>query len=404
MINVIGLGYIGLPTALMLAAHGQHVTGTDINPDIITRLRKGQLTFHEEGLDVLLRKAIQSGIQFSTETVRAEIYIVSVPTPYLPETHRVDAHFITDAVEGLLNDWPSGAILVIESTIPPGTIDAYVRPLIQRRGLVSGQDIHLAHAPERILPGNMLYELEENNRTIGADDPVVGKQIQSVYASFCKGSITLTDIRTAEMTKVVENTYRAVNIALSNELLKLCRSEGLDVQEILRICNQHPRVNLLQPGPGVGGHCIPIDPWFLVGDAPEETPLIREALRVNESMPSYVLSRLQQLMNEHQIPMDRVGLYGLTYKENVDDVRESPTLQLLDAIQRAGLPAPQVYDPLVSRSIVPQQHHDRSTFHDAVDLVVVLVGHDELRSSPAQFQDKIVLDTRGLNLPGAILL
>lgn len=273
-----------------------------------------------------------------------------------------------------------------------------MRPLIEE----SGKPVALVHAPERIIPGNMVYELLHNNRTIGADDPAVGEKIRTLYASFCQGQIVVTDIRTAEMTKVVENTFRAVNIAFANELAKICRHDGMDVHEIIRICNMHPRVNILQPGPGVGGHCISVDPWFLVGDYPALARVTAEAMHVNDSMPEFVLQRICTIMQEHGITDPaRVGLYGLTYKENVDDCRESPTLQLLDC-QKRHLAAPlRAYDPMVTRDMVENQYHDLDAFLRDVDLVVIMVGHDEIRQQMEKLADKVVLDTRCVcTLPG----
>lgn len=392
MVNVIGLGYIGLPTALMLAAHGADVVGTDINRETVERLNSGKTTFREAGLDELFAAAVENGIRFSTEYVRTETYIVSVPTPYDAETKRVDPAYVVAAVKQVLALAPKGAVVIIESTVSPGTIDRYVRPLLAEYGFCT-DEIHLVHAPERILPGNMLYELEHNSRTIGADDPRIAAQVKALYGSFCKGTIVLTDITTAEMTKVIENTYRAVNIAFANELMMLCRREGMDINEIIRICNMHPRVNILSPGPGVGGHCIPIDPWFLVGDYGDQMPLVRTALRINDSMPEYVFSRITEVMRDNGLSdFARVGLYGLTYKENVDDVRESPTLRLLSA-HPVGF---RVYDPMVGRQIVENQMFDLREFCGACDMIVVMVGHDEIKAETDLLADKVVLDTRNV--------
>lgn len=385
MINVIGLGYIGLPTALMLASHGVAVVGTDYNKALVDKLNQGHTTFSENGLDDLFAAAVKSGIRFSTQYEATDTYIVSVPTPYDKESKKIDACYVVSAVQEILKVCPTGATVVIESTVSPGTIDRYVRPLCAEKAL------QLVHAPERIIPGNMLYELEHNSRTIGADCAATGERIKEIYASFCKGSIVVTDIRTAEMTKVIENTYRAVNIAFANELSKLCRHEGMDVDEIIRICNMHPRVNILSPGPGVGGHCIPVDPWFLVGDYPEQTPLIGTAMHVNETMPDFVYERIVEIMAQNGISdFSRVGLYGLTYKEDVDDVRESPTMQLLERHGEAFA----VYDPMVEKNLVDHQYHDFNAFLDAVDLVVVMVGHSALRTAKEDLKEKLILDTR----------
>lgn len=394
MINVIGLGYIGLPTALMMAAHGVEVVGTDYNQELVDTLKSGRTTFKEDGLDDLFAKAVESGIKFSTEYQVTDTYIVSVPTPYDKFSKKIDACYVVSAVKSVMEVCKKGATVIVESTVSPGTIDKFVRPVIEDNGFVIGKDIHLVHAPERIIPSNMIYELLHNNRTIGADDKEIGEKVKELYASFCQGEIVVTDIRTAEMTKVVENTFRAVNIAFANELAKICRQDDMDVYEIIKICNMHPRVNILQPGPGVGGHCISVDPWFLVGDYPSLTKVIGESMAVNGSMPDFVMGRINSIMKENGLTdISRVGLYGLTYKENVDDCRESPALQLLEN-QKNSAAQLKVYDPYVSEDIAENQYHDFDEFLSEVDLVVIMVGHNQIRENLDKLSDKIVLDTR----------
>ena len=397
MVNVIGLGYIGLPTALMMASHGIEVVGTNHSQGKVDMLKSGRTTFQEKGLDELFQAALDGGIRFTTEYQVADVYIVSVQTPYDEFTKKVDMSYVNAAIGDVLKVAPKGAVIVVESTISPGSIDRYVRPYVEARGFKIGEDIHLVHAPERIIPGNMVYELLHNNRTIGADDRKIGEQIAKLYASFCQGEIVVTDIKTAEMTKVIENTFRCVNIAFANELAKICRHDGMDVYEIIRICNMHPRVNILNPGPGVGGHCIPVDPWFLVGDYPSLTKVIGESLQVNASMPEYVLERIHAIMEEKGISdVGRVGLYGLTFKENVDDYRESPTLQLLD-FQKKHLGTPlKVYDPFIEKDLVQNQYHDLDAFLEGIDLVVLMVKHNEIRENMEKLKGKIVLDCHNI--------
>lgn len=400
MVNVIGLGYIGLPTALMMASHGVEVVGTDYNAELVATLNAGRTTFKEEGLDELFEEALKSGIRFTTEYQVCGTYIVSVPTPYDKVDKKIDPSYVVSACRTVLGVAPQGAVLVIESTVSPNTIDRFVRPLLEEAGR---QDVSLVHAPERIIPGNMVSELVHNNRTIGADDPEVGERVADLYASFCRGEIAITDIRTAEMTKVVENTFRAVNIAFANELAKVCRVGGMDVYEVIRIANKHPRVNILQPGPGVGGHCIPVDPWFLVGDYPETANFIRLALQTNFSMPEYVLRRAHEAMAERGVTdPSKVGVYGLAYKEDVDDVRESPTLQLLGAQAEHLCGAPmRVYDPWVEADVVPNQVHSMEEFLDGLEMVIVMVGHSEIKGRPELFGDRILIDPRNVMGGGA---
>ncbi len=398
-VNVVGLGYIGLPTAMMMAAHGVHVVGTDYNQSLVEELKAGRLTFQEEGLEELFKSAQNGGIQFSSDySDQADIYVVAVPTPYDKASKRIDPSYVISAVKKILSICKDGAIVVVESTVSPGTMDKYIRPLLKD----TEKKLHLAHAPERIIPGNMIYELLHNSRTIGADSKQVGEQVKAVYSAFCQGDIEVTDIRTAEMTKVVENTYRDINIAFANELLKICARDGMDVNEIIRIANKHPRVNILSPGPGVGGHCIAVDPWFLVGDYPELANLIRLARQINDGMPGFVLERVSELMEENGIhDFKRVGFYGLTYKENVDDVRESPTLQLIEMMKRHLSEPPKCYDPMVERDVVEHQYHDFETFVNDIDLMVVMIHHEHLDQVCQSVQNKVVFDTRNCNLPWA---
>ena len=399
MINVIGLGYIGLPTALMLSSHGVEVIGTDYNKELVATLNAGKTTFKEDGLDELFQDALKSGIRFTTEYQVTDVYIVSVPTPYDKFSKKVDACYVVSAVKDVIKAAPKNATVVIESTVSPGTIEKHIRPVLEQAGRT---DLNLVHAPERIIPGNMVYELLHNNRTIGADDKAIGEKIKDLYSSFCQGEIVVTDIKTAEMTKVVENTFRAVNIAFANELAKICRHDNMDVYEIINICNMHPRVNILQPGPGVGGHCISVDPWFLVGDYPSLAKVIDESMKTNDGMPDFVLNRIYEIMKEKGMTdINRVGLYGLTYKENVDDMRESPTLQLLESQERHLATGLKVYDPFITKDVVANQYHDLDTFLDSVDFVVVMVKHTEIKENTNKLAGKVILDCHNIiNLPG----
>jgi len=396
-INVIGLGYIGLPTALMFAKCGLKVVGTDINEQLVKSLNEGNITFEENGLKELFMEASKNGIEFTTQYQNTDLYIIAVPTPYLKENKKLDPSFVITAVNSVLDICNKGSVIIIESTMTPGSIDRYVRPEIEKRGLKVGRDIHLAHAPERIIPGNMIYELENNSRTIGADDPQIGQMIIDLYKRFCKGEIYLTDIKTAEMSKVVENTYRDINIAFANELAKICRSANMDVYEVIRIANKHPRVNILQPGPGVGGHCISVDPWFLVGDYPGLANLILTARKINDSMPKHVLSRIRTIMREHNIhDISKVGLYGLAYKENVDDTRESPTLQLLERMDEHLAFGVKVYDPLVKTRIVDHQFMNFGDFINEIEILVIMVAHNHIKENMDLIKDKLILDTKNI--------
>lgn len=397
-INVIGLGYIGLPTALTMAASGYSVIGTDVDEKVVAKLNEGKITFEEKGLLELFKSANNNGIIFTTKYQEADIYIVAVPTPYDKFSKKVDTIYVVNAVKEVLKYCKKESIIIVESTLPPGTVEKFIKPIILHEGWEIGKDLHLVHAPERIIPGNMIYELAHNSRTIGAESKEIGEKVASVYRKITSGEVIVTDIKTAEMTKVVENTFRAVNIAFANELAKICHFDGMNVYEIIKICNMHPRVNILNPGPGVGGHCISVDPWFLVGNYPSLTKVIKESMIVNDSMPEYVWHRVREIMLENDLKdYKRVGLYGLTYKENVDDFRESPTLQLLEYL-RTHLVAPlKVYDPYIKKDIVENQYHDFDTFLIDVDLIVIMVKHDEIKEKLYKIKNKIVLDTQNIS-------
>ncbi|HII4458904.1 TPA: nucleotide sugar dehydrogenase [Clostridium perfringens] len=397
MLNIIGLGYIGLPTALMFAAHGIEVVGTDLNERLLDTLNKGKLTFEEQGLDKIFNNALNNGIKFSKEYAKTNRYIITVPTPYEASSKKIDAKYVIAATKQVIDVCEPNTILVIESTISPGTIDKFIRPIIEEKGFIIGQDIHLVHAPERIIPGNMVYELEHNSRTIGADSKEVGEEVKSWYESFCQGEILVTDIKTAEMSKVVENTFRDINIAFANELAKICGREGMDVYELIRIANKHPRVNILQPGPGVGGHCISVDPWFLVGDYPDIVNVVLGAREVNDSMPQYVFDKIHTIMKENNIKdYSKVGLYGLTYKENVDDMRESPTLQLLSIFDKYNIDNVKIYDPMIKEKKYNGQVLSMDEFMTGIELIVVLVSHDELKNNQEILTNKVVYDTKNI--------
>lgn len=403
-LNIIGLGYIGLPTTLIFAASGMRVVGTDLNENLVDTLNNGELTFDEEGLEGVFKEALKNNVKFSTEYEHTDKYIITVPTPYIKDNKKIDARYVVAATKKVLEVCEEGTILVIESTISPGTIDSFIRPIIEEKGFIIGEDIHIVHAPERIIPGKMISELKNNSRTIGADSYEIANEVKSWYESFCNGEIVLTDIKTAEMSKVVENTFRDINIAFANELAKMCNREGMDVYELIRIANKHPRVNILQPGPGVGGHCISVDPWFLVGDYPEIVNVVLGAREVNDGMPQYVFERIHEIMKVNKIKdYSKVGLYGITYKENVDDMRESPTLQLLDICEKYNIYNIKMYDPLIKEKKFNNQCSSLNEFINETELIVVLVSHSEIIEKQELLKDKIIYDTKNIINFGKII-
>ena len=396
-IAVIGQGYIGLPTALVLAEGGHTVIGVDSNVEKIEKLLKNELTFKEEGLDALFSRALEKNITFSTDYPSVEMYIVAVPTPYKDDNKKVNPKYLVAASQSIADVAPKNAIVVVESTISPGVVDEYVRPAFENKGRKVAEDIHLVHAPERIIPGNMIKELYHNSRTIGADDLAIAEKVKEAYSVFCKGEMILTNIKTAEISKVVENTYRDINIAFANELSRICHRAGVDVHEVIEVANHHPRVNILSPSTGTGGHCIPVDPWFLVGDYPEDAQLIRKAREVNEAQPLYIWNlAMEDFASVGFDENARVGLYGLTYKENVDDTRMSPTLQLLDSLSAEDKERVIVYDPYVENDMVDNQYHDIDDFLADSDVIIVMISHDEITEKADKLAGSSIFDARGI--------
>ena len=391
MINVIGLGYIGLPTALMFATHGVEVIGTDLNKELVETLRADKTTFKEEGLDDLFSDALKAGITFTTEYQPTDTYIVSVPTPYDKDSKKIDPTYVVNAVEQVLDVAPFGAVVVIESTVSPGTIDKYVRPVVEEKGLSVGIDIHLVHAPERIIPGNMVSELTHNNRTIGADDEEIGERIKNLYSSFCQGEIAVTDIRTAEMTKVVENTFRDINIAFANELAKICRSDDMDVYEIIRIANKHPRVNILTPGPGVGGHCIAVDPWFIHEKFEDITPLIYEARLVNDGKPAWTADRIARDVK----PGAKIAVLGMSFKANIDDTRESPSVLFANILKSRGYEV-LACEPYIQGDVAGYHNYSLAEAMAQCEYAVITLMHNVFKENKALIASRPYYDCVGL--------
>lgn len=399
-INFIGLGYVGLPAALMLQNSGYQIIGTDINRELVTALQNKEKKFDEPGLQEEYELAITNGIQFTTEYQKSDIYLVAVPTPFESETKKIDPTFLINALTMIKKYHSEDALIIIESTISPGTIDRYVRPIFKDK------KVQLCHAPERILPGNILKELKLNSRTIGVDNEETAEKVKEIYQSFCEGEILLTDIKTAELSKVVENTFRDINIAFANELKLICDREGLNVHAVIEIANKHPRVEILNPGTGVGGHCIPVDPWFLVGDYPEQAKLIRTAREVNDAVPKRILAKIREMMDTKFVGK-RLGIYGLTYKDNVDDVRESPTLQLYQSMTAYEKEQVIFYDPLIKKTIVMNQSINFKDFLQKIDVMLVMNQHEHLQRNLSFIKETAitVLDPTGnLDLDVRIVL
>ena len=332
---VVGLGYIGLPTAAMFAKAGHEVLGVDKNPKIVEALNKGEITIEEDGLADFVKEVCATGrLRASDMPAAADAFIISVPTP-ITEEKKADMKFVESAGREISAVMKKGDLVILESTSPVGTVDQLLLPILEERsGLKAGTDFSLGHSPERVIPGHILYELVNNNRIAGGYDPKSADRIADLYGSFVKGEIYKTDSRTAEMCKLSENTFRDVNIAFANELAKICEKQGINVWELISICNKHPRVNIHQPGPGVGGHCIAVDPWFIVEKEPSLAQIIDLSRHTNDSMPFYVADRAEEILQG--IENAKIAILGVTYKPDVDDMRESPVLKIMDILRGRG--------------------------------------------------------------------
>lgn len=343
-ICILGLGYIGLPTASIFATHGLHVVGVDNNPRVIETLNSGNVHIHEPGLRTLVEAALKSGnLTISSKPETADAFLIAVPTPFFEDKYgdyngqkykQADMRAVIAATEAILPCLRRGNLVVLESTSPPRTTIDLVRPILERSGLRAGVDFYLCYSPERVLPGQILRELIENARIIGGITPESAEAGCDLYATFVEGQIIETDSTTAEMVKLMENTTRDVNIALANEFSRLAEKLGVDVWEAIRLANLHPRINILSPGPGVGGHCISVDPWFLVETAPELTALIHQARQVNDEQPHFVLEKVKQALGALQ--EKKIAALGLAYKPDVDDLRESPATEVVHLLQQEG--------------------------------------------------------------------
>ncbi|WP_278279213.1 nucleotide sugar dehydrogenase [Syntrophomonas palmitatica] len=341
-ICVVGLGYIGLPTASLLAFYGHRVTGVDIDINILQQLGQGAIHIEEPNLNEVFQQVVKENkLVFRAEPKAADVFFIAVPTPILSDKS-CDLTYVLQAVNSIIPHIKTGNIVILESTVPPGTCEEIIKPLLQSAGYTIGRDLYLAHCPERVLPGSIVEELVENNRIVGGCTPACAQIAADIFRSFVKGEILLTDSKTAEMTKLIENTYRDLNIALANELVLLCHRLGINPLKAIELANKHPRVNILNPGPGVGGHCLAVDPYFIIEKAPELARLISRARIVNNEMPEYVYNAVKRLLTGLNHP--KIAVLGLSYKGNVGDLRESPALKIVTLLREAGY-ALSLYEP-----------------------------------------------------------
>lgn len=382
-ICVLGLGYIGLPTASTFATHGLKVIGVDVNRSVIETLRNGGLHIQEPGLRMLVQAAVGSGnLVISESPEPADAFIIAVPTPFF-ENKRADLRSVVSAAESIVPYLQKGNLVVLESTSPPRTTRDVLIPILEKSGLKAGTDFHLAYSPERVLPGQILRELIENARVIGGVDLSSAVAGRDLYSIFVRGEIRITDATTAEMVKLMENTYRDVNIAIANEFSRLGDRFGIDIWEAISLANLHPRVNILKPGPGVGGHCISVDPWFLVEAAPDLTELIHTARLVNDGQPMRVVELVQRALTgapDGSLDGKKVALLGLSYKPDVDDLRESPAVEVAHLLMKAGAQV-QAFEPNKPGVEIPglRTEPDLESALKNADLILLLVAHSPFK-------------------------
>ncbi len=419
IISVIGLGYIGLPTASILASQGIDVFGVDINEDVVKKINNSQTHIFEPDLDKLVFDVVtKKSLIASTEYKKADVFIITVPTPFL-EGNKPDTSYVKDAIDNIAPLLEKGNLIIIESTCPIGTTEAMIGRMSELRAdLIFPSlrdediefDISIAYCPERVLPGNILKELVSNDRIIGGFTEVCSKKAEGIYQTFIKGSCFLTDAKTAELCKLAENSYRDVNIAFANELSIISDKAGIDPWELINLANKHPRVAILQPGPGVGGHCIAVDPWFIVDSYPDESKLIKTSRDVNNSKTSFVLEKIKRTVKESSIKIKDLSItcLGLSFKPDIGDLRESPAMNVVENLQDMGFKKIFVVEPHIEK--IPEELNsniveliDLDEAIEASELVIILVKHKSFLNISLELLDnRKVIDTVGLikNLEG----
>lgn len=394
---ILGLGYIGLPTALMFANHQTEVHGVDINLNIIDKLNRKELHIYEPGLKELLCKALEIGkITFSTMPVHSDAFIVSVPTP-VNKDKSADLTFVVKAIEMIIPFLQKGNLIVLESTVPPRTVVHTVLPLLEKTKLEIGKELFVSYSPERVLPGNLINEIVNNDRIIGGINDKSTELAEDLYKRFVKGKIHKTNSTTAEIVKLIENTYRDINIAFANELARIGSSLEINIWDAIELANNHPRVNIHKPGPGVGGHCIAVDPWFIIHEFPHEAELIKLAREQNELMPLSIVKTVENIVKHIEDPT--ITLLGLSYKGNVDDIRESPSLQILSCLNDKKYKV-KVYDPYVQLKI-PQKYENLNEAVKGSDCLLILTDHDnflhlDFGELSKHVRTKKIFDTRNI--------
>lgn len=393
-ICVVGLGYIGLPTASLLGTKGYQVYGVDTSAHVVDTTNQGKIHIVEPDLDILVKSAVQAGnLSAGLQPKEADIFIIAVPTPFKGD-HEPDLSYVENATRMIAPYVRPGNLVILESTSPVGTTDGVVAKILKEAGLDVDKEVFVAHCPERVLPGRILVELVENDRIVGGVNEVSTQQAVAFYKTFVRGEVFSTDSRTAEMTKLTENSFRDVNIAFANELSLICDKEGINVWKLISLANRHPRVNILNPGPGVGGHCIAVDPWFIVARAPEQARLIRTAREVNDHKPEWVISKVKASADKFKHPV--IGCLGLSFKADVDDLRESPSVEIVHKLMQQNVGEILVSEPTLTKhaefNLLPYEEVIAKS-----DIVLLLVDHKQFRAlKAADLKEKILIDTRGI--------
>ncbi|WP_295617950.1 nucleotide sugar dehydrogenase [uncultured Methanobrevibacter sp.] len=396
-ICIVGQGYIGLPTAALFAKKGCEVLGVDVNKEIVKKLNQGIAHIEEPGISDAIKNAVEEGHYSASEPPEeADTFIITVPTPYVKEDLSCDLSYVISACNSILPVLRKGNVVIIESTIAPMSTDEVIKPIFENAGFVVGEDLFLAHCPERVLPGQIMNELVNNNRIVGGITEECSRKAADVYRTFVKGEIIETEAKTAELSKCMENTFRDVNIALANELAKIGAEIGVNALDVIEMANKHPRVNIHSPGPGVGGHCLAIDPYFIYAKAPETAKIIKLARDTNNSMPGFVIENTGKILSNLDKDAEKISVLGVAYKGNTDDARESPAFEIISGLKAAGYEIV-IHDP----------HFDNPDYFDLDEatkdssMVLILTDHNEFKELDydllsKNMKSKIIFDTKNI--------
>ncbi|KNH19407.1 MAG: nucleotide sugar dehydrogenase [Priestia megaterium] len=395
---VVGLGYIGLPTAVMFANHGLYVHGVDVNEKAVELIKNKQLHIEENGLQERLESAVDNGhFTVGTTAEEADIFIIAVPSP-INEDKTANLNYVREATKSIVPYVRKGNLVILESTVPPRTVEDVMLPVLKETGLELGSELFVSHSPERVIPGKVFEELVNNDRIVGGINEESSRLTVELYKTFVKGNIHVTDATTAEMVKVIENTYRDVNIAFANELAKISEKIGVNAWEAIKLANYHPRVNIHLPGPGVGGHCIAVDPWFLTELQPELAKIISLSRHTNDSMPEYTALKTKSLLDEKGIQHGRVAVLGLAFKGNIDDMRESPSTDVLHHLEKLGVDYT-AFDPHIKENKIERQTQSLDEAVAHADVILILTDHNEFKellpsAVENQMRTKVIFDTK----------